>query len=75
MICNLIELYSKGVEYYESIKSYKYLYFKKKMTEIFTNETFTSKDPNQETTENDSPITKKLKSKNNDERLEALKVK
>jgi len=37
VICNLIELYSKGVEYYESIKSYKYLYFKKKMTEIFTN--------------------------------------
>jgi hypothetical protein len=32
VICNLIELYSTGVEYYESIKSYKYLYFKKKMT-------------------------------------------
>ena len=38
IICNLIELYSKGVEYYESIKSYKYLYFKKKMAEIFTND-------------------------------------
>ena len=25
-----------GVEYYESIKSYKYMYFKKKMNELFT---------------------------------------
>lgn len=36
VICNLIQLYSQGVEYYESIKSYKYLYFKKKMEEIFS---------------------------------------
>ena len=33
---NLIELYSIGVEYFESIRSHKYLYFQLKMNEIFT---------------------------------------
>ena len=45
------------------------------MTEIFTNDAFNAKDANQEAAEGDSPISKKLKSKNNHERLEALKVK
>ncbi len=31
IVTNLIELYTYGVEYYESIRSYKYLYFQKKM--------------------------------------------
>ena len=35
VISNLIELYTYGVEYYESIKSYKYLYFQTKMKELF----------------------------------------
>ena len=30
-----IELYTVGVEYYESIRSHKYLYFQMKMNELF----------------------------------------
>lgn len=36
VVKSLIELYSAGVEYYESIRSHKYLYFQLKMNEIFT---------------------------------------
>ena len=75
VVCNLIELYSKGAEYYESVKSYKYLYFKKKMQEIFTNESIMSPELKPQSSEEDSPITKKLKSPNQEERLEALKFK
>lgn len=37
MIQKLVELYALGVEYYESMHSYKYLYFQKKMTNLMTN--------------------------------------
>ena len=35
-IQKLVELYALGVEYYESMHSYKYLYFQKKMTSLMT---------------------------------------
>ena len=31
IVQKLLELYALGVEYYESLRSYKYLYFQKKM--------------------------------------------
>jgi hypothetical protein len=70
-LCNLITLYSLGVEYYESIKSYKYLYFKQKMSEIFTtpNKTFGEPTSSNESTKNDSPLQKKIKSNVEEERM------
>lgn len=35
-ICNLLELYSIGFEYFESIGNYKHKYFEIRMKEIFT---------------------------------------
>lgn len=68
VVCNLIELYSKGVQYYESMKSYKYLYFKKKMEELFTDNTkiFMKEEAGQvkDVKEADSPMKQKLNSKN-----------
>jgi hypothetical protein len=75
VICNLIQLYSQGVEYFESIKSYKYLYFKKKMEEIFSCEKKLFTDKQQPPEDSDSPIRKKLNSQNEAEKLEALKMK
>jgi len=34
MLMKLLELYRVGIEYYESIRSYKYLYFQRKMNAI-----------------------------------------
>jgi hypothetical protein len=64
VICNLIQLYSQGVEYFESIKSYKYLYFKKKMEEIFSCDKKLFTDQKEEPEDKDSPIRKKMKSQN-----------
>lgn len=30
----ILQLYSKGMEYFESIRSYKYMYFERKMNSI-----------------------------------------
>lgn len=57
-------MYSQGVEYYESIKSYKYLYFKKKMEEIFSCDKKLFAKPEVKPGEEISPIRKKLNSKN-----------
>lgn len=57
-------MYSQGVEYYESIKSYKYLYFKKKMEEIFSCDKKLFSKPEVKPEEEISPIRKKLNSQN-----------
>ena len=38
MIMKLLEFYRVGLEYYESIRSYKYLYFQRKMNNIVKSE-------------------------------------
>jgi len=73
VICSLLVLYSQGIEYYESIKSHKFLYFKRKMEEIFHNDKRLFVEHKQE--EPESPIKKKMNSKNEAERIEALKFK
>jgi hypothetical protein len=76
VICSLLTLYSQGVEYYESVKSYKYLYFKKKMEELFACEKkLFAEQKTQEEAEKESPIRKKMKSGDQGERIEALKIK
>ena len=45
------------------------------MSEIFNNDSFVGPELNQQHSEEESPISKKLKSKDDGERLEALKVK
>ena len=34
----VLQLYSKGMEYYESIRSYKFMYFERKMNSILRSE-------------------------------------
>ena len=60
-----------GVEDYERIKSHKYLYFKKKMEELFTKGIFSAPEA---TEEEESPIKQKMRSKNEEERIEAIKI-
>lgn len=64
------------MEYYESIKSYKYLYFKKKMEELFACEKKLFVEArSEEEAAKESPIRKKMKSGDEGERIEALKIK
>jgi hypothetical protein len=70
VVCNLLTLYSQGLEYYESIKSYKFLYFKKKMDEIFySDKKLFVEEKKEAVNENKSPIQKKMNSKDDGERI------
>lgn len=57
-------MYTLGVEYYESIRSHKFLYFQLKMTEIFTNSNTMNSisEETQTVKETDSPLKKKMRS-------------
>ena len=59
---NLIELYSEGVEYYESVRSHKYLYFQLKMNEIFMSAATITAISDNSVDEADSPLKKKMRS-------------
>lgn len=38
LVQKLLELYALGVEYYESLRSYKYLYFQRKMNGLMVSQ-------------------------------------
>lgn len=40
LVQKLLELYALGVEYFESLRSYKYLYFQKKMNTLMISPQF-----------------------------------
>jgi len=46
----LVELYRIGTEYYESIRSYKYLYFQRKMNNIVKSDKILNSLNNQKST-------------------------
>ena len=63
-------MYTIGVEYYESIRSHKYLYFQLKMNDIFmsaaTIEAISQKNTPEEI---DSPIKKKMRSSKEEDKI------
>lgn len=74
-IKQLLEMYTIGVEYYESIRSHKYLYFQQKMTEIFTSASTMQAISGNPVEEVDSPIRRKMKSDLESDKIEAIKIK
>ena len=55
-----LQLYSKGMEYYESIRSYKFMYFERKMNSILRSEKVLSSLGNQQKKEGKEEETQKV---------------
>lgn len=73
----ILQLYSKGMEYYESIHSYKYMYFERKMNAVMRSpkiiKSMTVNNTEQIKKDNEKPST--LLKINQDDRIKIMQVK
>lgn len=67
-----LQLYSKGMEYYESIRSYKFMYFERKMNSILRSEKVLNSLGNQQKKEEKEDETQRVGPHVDDEKMRLL---